>query len=110
MGFRFSKRLRVAPGIRLNLSKSGVSASLGTRGAWLTFGRRRARATLSLPGTGLSYSETLGGPPPRRTPATAPAPEPIAASEPVPRRRRYAWLWLVLVLLGIPLVWALLNV
>ena len=38
MGFRFSRRIKVAPGIRLNVSKSGVSTSVGRKGAWLTFG------------------------------------------------------------------------
>ncbi|MBS0396467.1 MAG: DUF4236 domain-containing protein, partial [Proteobacteria bacterium] len=38
MGFRFQRRVRILPGLRLNLSKSGVSASVGGRGAWLTFG------------------------------------------------------------------------
>lgn len=61
MGLRFQKRLRVSSGIRLNGSMSGVSSSIGTRGAWLTFGRRGIRATLGIPGTGLSYSTVLRG-------------------------------------------------
>ena len=57
MGFRFRRSFRVAPGLRLNLARSGISTSLGRRGAWLTFGPRGMRATVGLPGTGLSYSE-----------------------------------------------------
>jgi hypothetical protein len=56
MGFRFRRSVRLFPGLRLNLSRSGVSASVGGRGAWLTLGPRGARATVGIPGTGLSYS------------------------------------------------------
>jgi uncharacterized protein DUF4236 len=60
MGFNFSKRIKIAPGVTLNLSKSGVSTSIGPRGAKLTLGSRRGtRATVGLPGTGLSYTSIL---------------------------------------------------
>ena len=72
MGFRFSRRISVLPGLRLNLSRSGVSTSIGGRGAWLTFGRKGPRATVGLPGSGLSYTTTLA-------PGTAAAPPGQAA-------------------------------
>ena len=56
MSFRFFRRIRIAPGVTLNLSKSGASVSVGPRGAKFTVGPRGTRATLGLPGTGLSYS------------------------------------------------------
>ena len=56
MALRFHRRIKLFPGLRLNLSRSGISTSIGTRGAWFTFGRRGTRATLGLPGTGLSYT------------------------------------------------------
>lgn len=59
MGFRFRKSIRILPGIRLNLSKSGVSTSIGGRGATINVGKRGVRGTVGLPGTGLSYSEML---------------------------------------------------
>jgi len=59
MGLRLRRTFRPFPGLRLNLSKSGVSTSIGTRGAWLTFGKRGTRATVGIPGTGISYTETL---------------------------------------------------
>jgi hypothetical protein len=58
LGFRFQRRIGVVPGIRLNLSKSGASVSIGMRGAHLTLGRT-PRVTVGLPGSGLSYTETL---------------------------------------------------
>jgi hypothetical protein len=62
MGFRFQRRIRIVPGLRLNLSKSGVSASVGGRGSWLTFGPRGKRATVGIPGTGLLYTESSHAP------------------------------------------------
>ncbi len=59
MGFRFWRRIRIAPGVTLNLSKSGGSLSFGPRGAKFTIGPRGKRATVGLPGTGLFYTTTL---------------------------------------------------
>ena len=59
MGFRFRRSIRVLPGVRLNISKSGVSASLGGRGATVNVGKRGTKATVGLPGTGLSYSTPI---------------------------------------------------
>ena len=56
MGFRFRKTLRVVPGIRVNVSKSGVSTTIGRPGATANLGRRGLRWTVGLPGSGLSYS------------------------------------------------------
>ena len=61
MGFRFYRRFRVARGLRLNLSRSGVSATVGRRGSWLTHGPRGTRSTVGLPGAGLAYTEQRPG-------------------------------------------------
>lgn len=58
MGFRFRRTLKIAPGVHINLSKSGPSLSLGPRGAKYTIGPRGDRATVGIPGTGLSYTAT----------------------------------------------------
>ncbi len=65
MGFRFRRRISIGPGLRLNVSKSGVSTSVGTRGAWFTIGHGKTRETVGIPGTGVSYTEqqTSGTPP-----------------------------------------------
>ena len=49
--------MKVAPGVTLNLSKSGISTSLGVRGAKFTVGPRGTRRTVGLPGSGLFYTE-----------------------------------------------------
>ncbi len=59
MGYRFWRRVKIAPGLTLNLSKSGPSLSVGPRGAKLTVGARGKRATVGIPGTGLFYTTRL---------------------------------------------------
>ncbi len=59
MSFRFWRRIKIAPGITLNLSKSGGSLSFGPRGAKLTVGPRGKRVTTGIPGTGLFYTSTF---------------------------------------------------
>ena len=61
MGFRFFRRMKVAPGIGLNFSKSGVSPSFGVRGARVTAGRNGLRRTVGIPGTGVYHTTQLDG-------------------------------------------------
>jgi hypothetical protein len=56
MGFRFYRRVRIAPGLSINLSRSGPSLTMGVRGAHVTVGRRGVTKTVGLPGTGLFYT------------------------------------------------------
>lgn len=63
MGFRFQRRIRIAPGVPLNLSKSGIGASVGRTGLRLGMdAKRRKYLSLGLPGTGLSYRTFFGQP------------------------------------------------
>jgi hypothetical protein len=59
MGLRFRKSIKLFPGVRINLSKSGISTSIGKPGATVNLSERGARGTVGIPGTGLSYSERL---------------------------------------------------
>ena len=59
MGYRFWKRVKIAPGLTLNLSKSGWSISVGPRGAKLTISPRGKRITVGIPGTGFFYTTVL---------------------------------------------------
>ena len=56
MALRFWRRVSLAPGLTLNLSKRGASLSTGPRGAKYTVGTAGRRGTVSLPGTGLFYT------------------------------------------------------
>jgi hypothetical protein len=57
MGFRFLNKIKLFPGVSLNVSRSGVSVSAGPRGAKVTVGSKGVRKTIGIPGTGLSYTE-----------------------------------------------------
>ncbi|WP_159737257.1 DUF4236 domain-containing protein [Vibrio atypicus] len=70
MGLRFRRRLKVAPGLTLNLSwseKRGIttSSTVGVPGANVNVGTQKdgslgvKRGTLGIPGSGLSYHENL---------------------------------------------------
>lgn len=60
MGFRFRKIISVIPGVKVNLSKSGVSTSLGGHGATVNVGTSGKRTiTLGIPGSGMSYQLPL---------------------------------------------------
>ena len=60
MGMRFRKSFGIK-GARVNLSKSGIGCSVGTKGARYTkLANGRTKTTLSVPGTGLSYVSESG--------------------------------------------------
>lgn len=61
MPIRFRRTFRVLPGVRVNVSKHGVSTTVGPRGMHLTFNRYGVRQDLGLPGTGLSESSYIVG-------------------------------------------------
>jgi tetratricopeptide (TPR) repeat protein len=88
MGFRVRKSIKIAPGIRMNVGKSGIGYSAGVRGARVSRSATgRVTRTLSLPGTGLSHSQTLSGSRSRSTPSRSGstrlgAPAPVAPPKP----------------------------
>ena len=61
MSFRFQRSVKIAKGVRLNISKSGLGVSVGPRGAKISFGPRGAYTNVGLPGTGLSVRQKIGG-------------------------------------------------
>lgn len=75
VAFRFRKNVKIAPGIRLNFSKSGVSTSIGRRGATVNISKRGTRVTAGLPGTGISASKLY------RRPAKSAPPAPATKAE-----------------------------
>lgn len=62
MGFRFRKSVKIAPGVRLNFGKKSTSVSLGGKGARFTINNKgKKTASFGIPGTGLYYTESVGG-------------------------------------------------
>lgn len=57
MGLYFRKRVKILPGVHLNISKTGTSWSVGPRGASVNVGKRGVYVNTGIPGTGI-YSRT----------------------------------------------------
>jgi hypothetical protein len=55
MALRFRRTFRVLPGMKVNVTRGGLSASFGIRGLGLTVGPRGVYGNVGVPGTGLSY-------------------------------------------------------
>lgn len=76
MGWRFRRSVKLLPGFRLNIGKSGVtSVSVGGGGFRTTFGKRGVTRSVGIPGTGLSFTS--------RVPTTTIAPR-TSAPAPTP--------------------------
>ena len=58
-GLRVRQTIRLGRGLRINLSKSGGSLSVGGRGATINVGKDGVRGTVGAPGTGVSYSQRV---------------------------------------------------
>jgi hypothetical protein len=53
MSLRFYRRIRILPGVRLNLGLHGAGLSVGPRGLHVGINRRGAYTSAGIPGTGL---------------------------------------------------------
>lgn len=56
MGFRFRKSVKIL-GCKINLSKTGVSLSIGGAPLTVNVSSKGTRVTASAPGTGFSWSQ-----------------------------------------------------
>ncbi|WP_373030601.1 DUF4236 domain-containing protein [Sulfitobacter sp.] len=55
MALRFNKRIKIAPGVKVNVGLKGVSSvTVGRRGASVNMGKKDAHLNIGVPGTGLS--------------------------------------------------------
>lgn len=66
MGIRFSKSIKLGNLIKLNISKSGISATVGKKGASINLGSKGTYLNLSptvagIKGTGVSYRQKITG-------------------------------------------------
>lgn len=58
MGVRFNKRITILPWLKANVSKSGISLTLGPKGKTLSIGSTGVNVNVSL-GKGMGYSKRL---------------------------------------------------
>lgn len=93
MGLRFRKSYKLGP-LRFTASKSGISSSIGVKGLRLTKTARGAvRGTVSVPGTGISYSTEE-----KRSRRKTDMKTQSATRSKKPLFKRW-WFWLIVVLL-----------
>jgi hypothetical protein len=92
MALRFRRSVKLLPGVHLNISRSGISTSVGVPGASLTFGKRGTYMNTGLTGTGISWRGRVGD----SIPATRdvpPAPQSLQGS---PKTHHLHWGTIVL--------------
>lgn len=61
MAWNFRKRIKIIPGVHLNLSKSGISTSIGIKGASMTFGKSGTYLNTSIPILNLYNRQKISG-------------------------------------------------
>ena len=61
MSWRFRQSFKIIPGLKLNLSKTGLSASVGGAPFTVNIGPRGVYGTASIPGTGMQLRQRLTG-------------------------------------------------
>lgn len=62
MGVRFRRSIKLAPGVRLNVTKTGMGVTVGGKGArYSVHSSGRRTLGLGLPGTGTYYQQSSGG-------------------------------------------------
>src|SRR5690348_664532 len=59
MPVRFRKSFKIFPGVKVNMSKGGVSFTVGAKGYHLNFSKRGVRQTVGLPGSGISETNYI---------------------------------------------------
>ncbi len=58
---RFRRRAKLFPGVYLNFSKTGISTTIGVRGASVNFNKQGVFLNTGLPGTGIYDRQKIGG-------------------------------------------------
>jgi hypothetical protein len=97
MGLRFIKRIHIAKGLTLNLTKTGISYSVGVRGAHINIKGDKVTETIGIPNTGISY----------RKQATISHDDPVVTYPPASKEVSHPFIVIVLCLWAIA-VWVLL--
>lgn len=61
MAWNFRRRIKILPGIHLNVGKNGVSTSFGTKGAHITTGENGTYLNTGIPCTGMYNRQKIDG-------------------------------------------------
>lgn len=74
MGWRFRKSFSPLPGVRINFSPRGISTSVGVGPARIYLGPQGAGLTARIPGSGISFRQSLGSGPEIAAPSSSSLP------------------------------------
>lgn len=61
MAWKYRKRIKIAPGITINVSQSGVSTTIGPKGASVNISKKGTYLNTGIPGTGIYDRQKIGG-------------------------------------------------
>lgn len=61
MAFKLRRRLRLVPGIMFNISRRGISTTLGIKGLSVNVGKKGAYLNTGIPGTGIYDRKKISG-------------------------------------------------
>ena len=61
MATKYRKRIKIAPGVTINVSRSGVSTTIGPKGASVNIGKDGTYLNTGIPGTGIYDRQRIGG-------------------------------------------------
>lgn len=99
MPLRFRRTMKIAPGVRLNLTKKGVSARVGPKGVGVTVGTSGTTASAGIPGSGLHVSQKL-----KKGVAPSHQETAVPVAEVRPKRLGFSG-WLVVLVIMLGLLW-----
>ena len=71
MAWKYRKRIKIAPGVTINVSRSGISTTIGTKGASVNIGKNGTYLNTGIPGTGIYDRQRIGGGTNRRSSVTS---------------------------------------
>lgn len=112
MGLRFRKSINLGGGAKINISKSGIGYSFGTKGARVTKkSNGGTRSTLSVPGTGISYIKDTGNSKRTATKGNSNSARSGNMNNSQRPKKRKIWLWVLgwLIIFPLPLTILLLR-
>ncbi len=79
MSLRFRKSIKLFPGAKINIGKTGIGVSTGIKGAHIGVNKRGVYTDVGIPGTGISSFQYIGKEQPQ-------------AAQPVPKHNRHIFL------------------
>ena len=61
MAWSFRRRIKILPGVHLNIGKNGLSTTFGMRGVSITTGKNGTYLNTGIPRTGFYNRQKIGG-------------------------------------------------